>query len=74
MMLSSDPHEIKLKRIRDEVEQLKREVGNERQKVSSCARELVSFCESELKKDPLLHKVLLSDNPFKPKGGRCRIS
>jgi len=73
-MLAIDPHEAKLKRIQEEVNQLKREVEIKRSKISVCARELVEFCESEHKVDPLMNRTLLANNPFKVRGGKCRIS
>lgn len=41
MMITMDPHEAKLKRVQDELKQLKKEVETERKKISECAQEWV---------------------------------
>lgn len=74
MMITMDPHEAKLKRVQDELKQLKKEVETERKKISECAQDLVSFCEAQEKADPMMNRALLANNPFKVRGGRCRIS
>ncbi|KAM6043070.1 guanine nucleotide-binding protein G(I)/G(S)/G(O) subunit gamma-T2 [Theristicus caerulescens] len=56
-----------------ELDQLKKEVKNERQMVSKTGKELKEYIESMAGEDPLLKGVPEDKNPFKEKGG-CTIS
>ncbi|KAM6295574.1 guanine nucleotide-binding protein G(I)/G(S)/G(O) subunit gamma-T2 [Aegotheles albertisi] len=56
-----------------ELDQLKKEVKNERQMVSKTAKELKEYIEAKAGEDPLLKGVPEDKNPFKEKGG-CTIS
>ncbi|XP_066485034.1 guanine nucleotide-binding protein G(I)/G(S)/G(O) subunit gamma-T2 [Tiliqua scincoides] len=59
--------------IKMELDQLKKEVKTERQKVSKTAGELKNYIESNAAEDPLLKGIPEDKNPFKEKGG-CIIS
>ncbi|KAJ6658166.1 hypothetical protein lerEdw1_001433 [Lerista edwardsae] len=59
--------------VKMELDQLKKEVKNERQMVSKTAAELKTYIESMAGEDPLLKGVPEDKNPFKEKGG-CIIS
>ncbi|XP_050841889.1 guanine nucleotide-binding protein G(I)/G(S)/G(O) subunit gamma-T2 isoform X2 [Serinus canaria] len=56
-----------------ELDQLKKEVKNERQMVSKTGKEIKDYIESMAGEDPLLKGVPEDKNPFKEKGG-CTIS
>ncbi|GAB0198981.1 guanine nucleotide-binding protein G(I)/G(S)/G(O) subunit gamma-T2 [Grus japonensis] len=56
-----------------ELDQLKKEVKNERQMVSKTGKEIKEYIESMAGDDPLLKGVPEDKNPFKEKGG-CTIS
>ncbi|XP_003222678.1 guanine nucleotide-binding protein G(I)/G(S)/G(O) subunit gamma-T2 [Anolis carolinensis] len=56
-----------------EIDQLKKEVKNERQMVSKTAKELKDYIESMAPEDPFLKGIPEDKNPFKEKGG-CIIS
>ncbi|XP_043359248.1 guanine nucleotide-binding protein G(I)/G(S)/G(O) subunit gamma-T2 [Dermochelys coriacea] len=56
-----------------ELDQLKKEVKNEREMVSKTGKELKEYIESMAADDPLLKGVPEDKNPFKEKGG-CIIS
>ncbi|NWX69860.1 GBGT2 protein, partial [Alca torda] len=56
-----------------ELDQLKKEVKNERQMVSKTGKEIMEYIESMAAEDPLLKGVPEDKNPFKEKGG-CTIS
>ncbi|NXH27945.1 GBGT2 protein, partial [Myiagra hebetior] len=56
-----------------ELDQLKKEVKNERQMVSKTGKEIKEYIESMSAEDPLLKGVPEDKNPFKEKGG-CTIS
>ncbi|XP_033638636.1 guanine nucleotide-binding protein G(I)/G(S)/G(O) subunit gamma-7-like [Asterias rubens] len=54
------------------VEQLRREAGVDRMKVSQAAEDLQQYCENNANNDALLTGVYLTGNPFKDKKG-CTI-
>ncbi|NXH87636.1 GBGT2 protein, partial [Edolisoma coerulescens] len=56
-----------------ELDQLKKEVKNERQMVSKTGKEIKEYIESMSAEDPLLKGIPEDKNPFKEKGG-CTIS
>ncbi|KAK1159132.1 guanine nucleotide-binding protein G(I)/G(S)/G(O) subunit gamma-T2-like [Acipenser oxyrinchus oxyrinchus] len=56
-----------------ELEQLQKEVKNERIPVSTTAKELVAWIESQAAEDHLLKGIPEDKNPFKEKGG-CLIT
>ncbi|XP_075027568.1 phosphoethanolamine/phosphocholine phosphatase isoform X3 [Calonectris borealis] len=56
-----------------ELDQLKKEVKNERQMVSKTGKEIKEYIESMAGEDPLLKGIPEDKNPFKEKGG-CTIS
>ncbi|NWI65861.1 GBGT2 protein, partial [Todus mexicanus] len=56
-----------------ELDQLKKEVKNERQMISKTGKELKEYIEANAGDDPLLKGVPEDKNPFKEKGG-CTIS
>ncbi|XP_054899716.1 guanine nucleotide-binding protein G(I)/G(S)/G(O) subunit gamma-8 [Poeciliopsis prolifica] len=58
---------------RKTVEQLKLEVNIERMMISKAAAELMSYCESHAKEDPLVTPVPSSENPFREKKLLCVI-
>uniref|UniRef100_A0A3B4TNK8 Guanine nucleotide-binding protein subunit gamma n=3 Tax=Seriola TaxID=8160 RepID=A0A3B4TNK8_SERDU len=58
---------------RKTVEQLKLEVNIERMLVSKAAAELMAYCESHAKEDPLVTPVPSSENPFREKKLFCEI-
>uniref|UniRef100_A0A1A7Z5E8 Guanine nucleotide-binding protein subunit gamma n=1 Tax=Iconisemion striatum TaxID=60296 RepID=A0A1A7Z5E8_9TELE len=58
---------------RKTVEQLKLEVNIERMMVSKAAAELMSYCESHAKEDPLVTPMPSSENPFREKKLFCEI-
>ncbi|XP_043995812.1 guanine nucleotide-binding protein G(I)/G(S)/G(O) subunit gamma-8 [Gambusia affinis] len=58
---------------RKTVEQLKLEVNIERMMISKAAAELMSYCESHAKEDPLVTPVLSSENPFREKKIFCVV-
>ena len=51
-----------VKRLRDTNEQMKRELGVEREKVSTSANSLMQYCFEE--PDPLVEGVPKRENPF----------
>ncbi|KAJ8266608.1 hypothetical protein GJAV_G00132440 [Gymnothorax javanicus] len=57
---------------RKAVEQLKLEVNIERMLVSKAGAELLEYCESHAKEDPLVTPVPNSENPFRDKKLFCR--
>ncbi|XP_016108293.1 guanine nucleotide-binding protein G(I)/G(S)/G(O) subunit gamma-8 isoform X1 [Sinocyclocheilus grahami] len=58
---------------RKTVEQLKLEVNIDRMMVSKAAAELMAYCESHAKEDPLVTPVPSSENPFREKKIFCTI-
>ncbi|KAK1160319.1 guanine nucleotide-binding protein G(I)/G(S)/G(O) subunit gamma-T2a [Acipenser oxyrinchus oxyrinchus] len=56
-----------------ELEQLQKEMKNERIPVSTTVKELVAWIESQAAEDPLLKGIPEKKNPFKDKGG-CIIT
>jgi len=54
-------------------EQLRRELGIERQKVSETAKDILKFCEKEERSDPLIYKVPASENPYRERGRGCLL-
>ncbi|XP_048223759.1 guanine nucleotide-binding protein G(I)/G(S)/G(O) subunit gamma-4 [Perognathus longimembris pacificus] len=58
---------------RKAVEQLKMEACMDRVKVSQAAADLLAYCESHLREDPLLTPVPASENPFREKKFFCTI-
>ncbi|XP_043911197.1 guanine nucleotide-binding protein G(I)/G(S)/G(O) subunit gamma-T2 [Protopterus annectens] len=52
-----------------EVEQLRKEVKNERQMISKTAKDIKEYVESQSAEDPLLKGIPEDKNPFKEKGG-----
>ncbi|XP_055002220.1 guanine nucleotide-binding protein G(I)/G(S)/G(O) subunit gamma-8 [Sorex araneus] len=61
----------KIAEARKTVEQLKLEVNIDRMKVSQAAGELLAFCESHAKDDPLVTPVPAAENPFRDKRLFC---
>uniref|UniRef100_A0A9L0IB54 Guanine nucleotide-binding protein subunit gamma n=1 Tax=Equus asinus TaxID=9793 RepID=A0A9L0IB54_EQUAS len=61
----------KIAEARKTVEQLKLEVNIDRMKVSQAAAELLSFCETHAKDDPLVTPVPAAENPFRDKRLFC---
>uniref|UniRef100_A0A3Q3EIU6 Guanine nucleotide-binding protein subunit gamma n=2 Tax=Labrus bergylta TaxID=56723 RepID=A0A3Q3EIU6_9LABR len=58
---------------RKTVEQLKLEVNIERMMVSKAAADLMAYCETHAKEDPLVMPVPSSENPFREKKLFCEI-
>ncbi|XP_061558839.1 guanine nucleotide-binding protein G(I)/G(S)/G(O) subunit gamma-8 [Phycodurus eques] len=58
---------------RKTVEQLKLEVNIERMMVSKAAADLMAYCETHAKDDPLVTPVPPSENPFREKKIFCEI-
>ncbi|XP_061608011.1 guanine nucleotide-binding protein G(I)/G(S)/G(O) subunit gamma-8 isoform X1 [Phyllopteryx taeniolatus] len=58
---------------RKTVEQLKLEVNIERMMVSRAAADLMAYCETHAKDDPLVTPVPSSENPFREKKIFCEI-
>ncbi|XP_077448857.1 guanine nucleotide-binding protein G(I)/G(S)/G(O) subunit gamma-8 [Stigmatopora argus] len=58
---------------RKTVEQLKLEVNIERMMVSKAAADLMAYCETHAKDDPLVTPVPSSENPFREKKILCEI-
>ncbi|XP_043857345.1 guanine nucleotide-binding protein G(I)/G(S)/G(O) subunit gamma-T2 [Dromiciops gliroides] len=56
-----------------QIDQLKKEVKNERAMISKTGKELKDYVEANAGDDPLLKGIPEDKNPFKEKGG-CRIS
>ncbi|KAM9493415.1 guanine nucleotide-binding protein G(T) subunit gamma-T1 [Clarias gariepinus] len=52
-----------------EVDQLKKEVKLEREKVSKCCEEVMEYIQSGMDEDPLVKGIPEEKNPFKEKGG-----
>ncbi|KAL6080790.1 hypothetical protein STEG23_031726 [Scotinomys teguina] len=63
----------KIAEARKTVEQLKLEVNIDRMKVSQAAAELLSFCETHAKDDPLVTPVPAAENPFRDKRLFCTL-
>ncbi|XP_075814971.1 guanine nucleotide-binding protein G(I)/G(S)/G(O) subunit gamma-8 [Microtus pennsylvanicus] len=61
----------KIAEARKTVEQLKLEVNIDRMKVSQAAAELLAFCETHAKDDPLVTPVPATENPFRDKRLFC---
>ncbi|KAB1274317.1 Guanine nucleotide-binding protein G subunit gamma-8 [Camelus dromedarius] len=61
----------KIAEARKTVEQLKLEVNIDRMKVSQAAAELLAFCETHAKDDPLMTPVPAAENPFRDKRLFC---
>ncbi|XP_039100492.1 dapper homolog 3 isoform X2 [Hyaena hyaena] len=61
----------KIAEARKTVEQLKLEVNIDRMKVSQAAAELLAFCETHAKDDPLVTPVPAAENPFRDKRLFC---
>jgi len=70
-MLSQNSYGQQVQQFQKQIEQLKREVRTQRQRVSSSSREIVSYCENEKRGDPLISKV--ADNPFKDGKKFCSV-
>ncbi|XP_060798038.1 guanine nucleotide-binding protein G(T) subunit gamma-T1 [Neoarius graeffei] len=58
-----------LDRAKMEVEQLKKEVKLEREKVSKGCEEVMEYIQSGMDEDPLVKGIPEEKNPFKEKGG-----
>ncbi|XDV38802.1 hypothetical protein PO909_008137, partial [Leuciscus waleckii] len=58
---------------RKTVEQLKLEVNIDRMMVSKAAAELMAYCETHAKEDPLVAPLPSSENPFREKKIFCEI-
>ncbi|KAJ8383511.1 hypothetical protein AAFF_G00220280 [Aldrovandia affinis] len=56
-----------------ELDQLKKEVKNERLPMSTTAKDLVEWVDGQYAEDPLIKGVPEEKNPFKEKGG-CIIT
>ncbi|XP_027728467.1 guanine nucleotide-binding protein G(I)/G(S)/G(O) subunit gamma-T2 [Vombatus ursinus] len=56
-----------------QIDQLKKEVKNERAMISKTGKELKDYVEANAGDDPLLKGIPEDKNPFKEKGG-CMIS
>ncbi|XP_068920468.1 guanine nucleotide-binding protein G(I)/G(S)/G(O) subunit gamma-T2 [Petaurus breviceps papuanus] len=56
-----------------QIDQLKKEVKNERAMISKTGKELKDYVETNSGDDPLLKGIPEDKNPFKEKGG-CMIS
>ncbi|XP_048871419.1 guanine nucleotide-binding protein G(I)/G(S)/G(O) subunit gamma-T2b [Brienomyrus brachyistius] len=56
-----------------ELEQLQKEVKNERMPISTTAKELADWVEAHVGEDPLVKGVPEDKNPYKEKGG-CVIT
>ncbi|XP_044530638.1 guanine nucleotide-binding protein G(I)/G(S)/G(O) subunit gamma-T2 isoform X2 [Monodelphis domestica] len=56
-----------------QIDQLKKEVKNERSMISKTGKELKDYVEAHAGDDPLLKGIPEDKNPFKEKGG-CMIS
>lgn len=66
--MSSKPQSSNnLNHARQTVQQLRLEARKERIKVSKACADLVSFCNTHAKNDPLIMGIPASDNPFKEK-------
>ncbi|KAK2836394.1 hypothetical protein Q7C36_014263 [Tachysurus vachellii] len=52
-----------------EVDQLKKEVKLEREKVSKCCEEVMEYIQGGMDEDPLVKGIPEEKNPFKEKGG-----
>ncbi|XP_017310671.1 guanine nucleotide-binding protein G(T) subunit gamma-T1 [Ictalurus punctatus] len=52
-----------------EVDQLKKEVKLEREKVSKCCEEVMEYIQGGMDDDPLVKGIPEEKNPFKEKGG-----
>lgn len=63
----------KIAEARKTVEQLKLEVNIDRMKVSQAAAELLAFCETHAKDDPLVTPVPAAENPFRDKRLFCTL-
>ncbi|XP_008574112.1 PREDICTED: guanine nucleotide-binding protein G(I)/G(S)/G(O) subunit gamma-8 isoform X1 [Galeopterus variegatus] len=61
----------KIAEARKTVEQLKLEVNIDRMKVSQAAAELLAFCDTRAKDDPLVTPVPAAENPFRDKRLFC---
>ncbi|KAI1896532.1 hypothetical protein AGOR_G00095740 [Albula goreensis] len=56
-----------------ELDQLKKELKNERTPVSTSAKEIVEWVDEQYAEDPLIKGVPEDTNPYKEKGG-CIIT
>uniref|UniRef100_A0A7M4EIE5 Guanine nucleotide-binding protein subunit gamma n=1 Tax=Crocodylus porosus TaxID=8502 RepID=A0A7M4EIE5_CROPO len=65
--MAQDMTEKELRKM--ELDQLKKEVKNERQMISKTGKELMEYIESMAAEDPLLKGIPEDKNPFKEKGG-----
>ncbi|KAJ1107060.1 hypothetical protein NDU88_004457 [Pleurodeles waltl] len=63
----------KIAEARKTVEQLKLEVNIDRMKVSKAAADLLAYCETHAKEDPLMTPVPSAENPFREKRLFCII-
>ncbi|XP_078518331.1 guanine nucleotide-binding protein G(I)/G(S)/G(O) subunit gamma-8 [Lissotriton helveticus] len=63
----------KIAEARKTVEQLKLEVNIDRMKVSKAAADLLAYCETHAKEDPLMTPVPAAENPFREKRLFCII-
>lgn len=63
----------KIAEARKTVEQLKLDVNIDRMKVSQAAAELLAFCETHAKDDPLVTPVPAAENPFRDKRLFCTL-
>ena len=59
---------------RNAIDQLRIESSIERLKVSEAAKDLIEFCESTKKDDPMLTPVIGTDNPFQSTNKNCQCS
>jgi len=72
-MFAHNMYNQQVQQFQKQIDQLKREVGLQRQHVSSSSREIIAFCENEKGMDPLISKLPASTNPFRNDKGLCKI-
>ncbi|XP_056267613.1 guanine nucleotide-binding protein G(I)/G(S)/G(O) subunit gamma-8 [Pseudoliparis swirei] len=63
----------KIAEARMTVEQLKLEVNIERMMISKAAADLMAYCETHAKDDPLVTPLASTENPFREKKLFCEI-
>jgi hypothetical protein len=59
---------------RKTIDQLRVESSIDRRKVSEVAKDIIEFCESGLKEDPMLTPVCGTDNPFLSANKTCQCN
>ncbi|XP_035262927.1 guanine nucleotide-binding protein G(I)/G(S)/G(O) subunit gamma-T2b [Anguilla rostrata] len=57
-----------------ELDQLKKELKTQREPVSTTAKEIVEWVDSQSADDPLIKGVSEEANPYKPEKGGCIIT